>query len=109
MARFVWFTLSKRLLSARQCVCYMACCENAFFLSICIIVDCLTRELSQRPTGDPERRRRQLTEMWRQDIRYIHTGSFHVGMQHLRTYFAVLTLHIFQRTYSRYVADFPPI
>lgn len=38
-----------------------------------IIVGCLTRELSQRPTGDPERRRRQLTEMWRQDIRNKYT------------------------------------
>ena len=54
-------------------------CKNVFFFPR-IIANCLTRELSQQPTGDPERRRRQLTEMWRQDIRYIHTYLLYVVM-----------------------------
>ena len=60
----------------------MVYCKNAFFFFLArIIADCLTRELSQQPTGDPERRRRQLTEMWRQDIRYIHAYLLYVAMQ----------------------------
>lgn len=45
-----------------------------FFL-VRVIAWCLTPELSQRPTGDPERRRREVTETWRQDICLIHNYS----------------------------------
>lgn len=70
-----------------------------FFFFARIIADCLTRELSQQqPIGDPERRRRQLTEMWRQDIRYIHAYLLYVAMQlhssYQRCIFYVLSMYI---------------